>query len=75
MKRIKLSQLISQLEKLKDTKGDLEVYPAFHDEFGDGLHLIKRINVMSQPECERYKGMNVAEHAPKTVMFLVFVEE
>lgn len=75
MKKIKLSQLITQLEKLKDIKGDLEVYPAFHDEFGDGLHLIKRINIMKQAECNKYKGYNIAEHAPATVTFLVFDEE
>lgn len=75
MKKIKLSDFISKLEKLKEIKGDVEMYPVYHDEFTDSTRIIKSVSVLSKAECEKFKGYNVTSNASSSTMFLVFDEQ
>lgn len=76
MKKIKLSTFIASLEKLKDTKGDVEIYPIYYDDFQGNVKFIKRASIMTKEQCREHfdSRYNLTNNAPKETLFLVFEE-
>ncbi len=74
MKKMKLSAFIERLETLKKTKGDVEIYPVYYDEFQGDVKLIKRASIMTKDQCDEHfdSRYNLTKAAPKDTLFLVF---